>query len=383
MVCRLCGKTYRAITVSHLRMRHDATEVRPIRDYKRRFKLVSAWALDLRRNHREIRIAKVKREGRRWTKRRVLQEIRLRARSGRPTSFSRVPGRLYAAAQRAYGSWRAAVEAANLPRGSHRSTLTWTRTRIGATILKRRRRHESLAPTLVAKADSALFHSAVRIYGSWPQAVRSVGIDPATYKGPTKWTPERVRAWVNDRVVKGLPIRMSDVPGGLYNRVRADTGLLWPAFVKSLGHKFDGPPPKRRWSRDAVVAAIRARARAGLALTAFTVQKDQQSLKHAARNYFGSWDLALRAAGFTPRPLRRDWDEPGTLAAIRARQEDGGDMSESVVAVEDERLFAAATARFGSWKAALAKARRRPRVRSEVGAPSGAGRDVSPPPPNA
>ncbi len=362
VVCLLCGKTFRAVTFSHLRARHGATGAQPVEDYKRRFKLVAATALDLRRDRRDRRIAKVKREGRRWTKRRILSDIRHRARSGRPTTFSRVPARLYAAGQLYFGSWRDAVDAAGLPPGSHRSTQTWTRMGIRAAILERRRRRASNSPAVVAKEDGPLFRSATRRYGSWHRAVRAVGIDPATYKGPWKWTPERARAWVEDRVAKGLSIRMGLVPPGLYARVRTDTGKTWRYFVESLGHAYTGPPPNQRWSREAVVSAIQARIRHGLPVTAFAVQKDQQSLKHAARQYFGSWDTALQAAGLRPRPLRRAWDEAGTLASIRARQEDGRVMRESVAAVEDERLFAAATARFGSWPAALAAAKRGPRV---------------------
>ena len=286
----------------------------------------------------------------------MLREIRQLSRAGKPIAASRVPRPLYGAAKRYVGCWDDAVRAAGSPPGAHRLIQSWSRTRVRTAILERRRQRMSNSPSVVATEDSRLYGTAERLYGSWRRAVRAAGIDPATYKGPWKWTQARARAWVEDRVARGLPMLKKHVPEGLYARVRADTGRGWGAFVESLGIAYAGPPPRRRWSRDALVAAIRERIRRGLPITAFAVQKDEQSLKHAARNHFGSWGAALQAAGIRPRPLRRAWDEAGVLAAIRSRREDGGVMRETVVAIEDERLFAAATARFGSWQAALAAA---------------------------
>jgi len=106
--------------------------------------------------------------------------------------------------------------------------------------------------------------------------------------------------------------------------------------------------PRRRWSRQTVIEAIRDRQRRGLPMTC--VQKDDSGLAAAGRKWFGSWPDAVLAAGLQPK-VRRTWSRESVLEAIRDWRRRGLPLAD--VWTDDKGLYLAARRRFGSWCDAL------------------------------
>jgi DNA-binding XRE family transcriptional regulator len=115
----------------------------------------------------------------------------------------------------------------------------------------------------------------------------------------------------------------------------------------------------RRWSKEAVIREIKARHRKGLSLGYNATIADDEALAGAARRYFGTWYAAVEAAGFDPSDYKfkterkLSWDRPTILSEIRSYAEQGGNLSAGSVRKHYSRLYSAAVAYFGSWKAAL------------------------------
>jgi RNA polymerase sigma factor (sigma-70 family) len=57
---------------------------------------------------------------------------------------------------------------------------------------------------------------------------------------------------------------------------------------------------RRKWNRQRIVEVIRLRRQEGKSLRIKDVQKDNANVIPAARLYFGSWDLALKAVEISP-----------------------------------------------------------------------------------
>ena len=102
-------------------------------------------------------------------------------------------------------------------------------------------------------------------------------------------------------------------------------------------------------SQARIIQAIRSRHEAGLRLD--TVWREDNALAYAAIRYFGGWRQAVRAAGF---PASESWDEQRVIQAIQARHQRGLRMTN--VAEQDSRLASAALRCFGSWRMALVAA---------------------------
>lgn len=199
--------------------------------------------------------------------------------------------------------------------------------------------------------------AAYRLAGNWTSALRAAGRDAREHREPKRWALERVAEWVRTAHAAGRDIRSSRAPAGALDRVAAQLGCTWIDFVESLGIPYPGRRKRRDWSDDAVLRAIRSRHRRGLPLNPESVVRDLgQGLGKQARMRFGSWEAAVRAAGIDPRGcgLLRRWSREIVVAAIRARSREGRSLRRADAYAEDPRLVKAAQRQFpSSWRRAL------------------------------
>lgn len=358
-MCRLCGQTYRVISFSHLRSAHGWEKGQPVEVYKQRFGLPTATCRDTRRILTALRNEKWERLGRHWTRGRIVEALRQRAREGKDLAVSRLPAPLWGAIVRHYGTWATAMRRAHISTQAHRLRGRWDMTRLIAAIRSRLRDGLALAASVVRQADRSLYCAGERICGNWGAALRAAGLDAQDHKKPRKWGLRQARDWVAARVKAGLPITTRHVPIGLLNRVRRDTSRGWIAFVESLGIPYPGVRKRWDWTDAGVLAGIRARRRHGLPLNWKAVAADGQGLTHQARQRFGSWDAALRRAHINPDEVRRcrHWTRDDVLRAIRKRHDARRPMGRAATKADDHRLVKAAQTLFPySWARALAAA---------------------------
>ncbi|MDI6872117.1 MAG: helix-turn-helix domain-containing protein [Bacillota bacterium] len=188
--------------------------------------------------------------------------------------------------------------------------MTRTRWTSKAVLDAIRRRHADGRPlnyAAVVADDEKLTGAARRLFGSWDGALAAAGFDPEAIKREARCAAQA-------------------------NRVPPDT-----------------------WTPEAVIDGIRQAATAGEDLSAHRMQQRHASLVATAQRLFGSWDAALRAAGYAPDLVRRAraWTDEEVLAEIRRLASEGADLSDRTVAAYSPPLYGAAQEHFGSWPAAL------------------------------
>jgi len=121
------------------------------------------------------------REGRRWSDKRVIAELRRLVRQKQRLSSSHVEHSLASAAYRLFGSWNAALTAAGFrpTRVVHTPLRRWTRQKVLHEI---QRLHQSRRP-LTRATDPQLYHTASRLFGnfgSWRTALVVAGVRSET-----------------------------------------------------------------------------------------------------------------------------------------------------------------------------------------------------------
>jgi len=356
VICLLCGKAFRAVRVSHLRRKHGFEGDHPVEDYKRRFGLRVAACRDTCRTLADHRVARAKREGRHWTKASIKKELRRKVRAGQSVAPAHLDDPFYQTVRRRFGSWAKALRYAGLDPDEHRSHPLWDERKIKQAIRERHAAGEPLFRTTVEREQVQLYGAAVRTYGSWRNALRAAGFDPRDHHMRSRYSLAKARAWVHARRAAGLSITAGHVPRGLYDRVVRDVEGGWTAFIESLGLPYPGQK-HRRWTDESVLAEIRSLGRRGDPLNKAAVVKAQgQGLLKQARQRFGSWDEALRVAGFDPAKIRKwkNWSPALVLDAIRARHRAGRTLDRPRVRERDRRLLRAAEKHFaGGWPEAL------------------------------
>src|SRR5260221_3623471 len=114
VVCRHCGKGYKAISASHLQRKHGYQGEHPILDYKKRFGLDWAFSGETLAAMRANSKARHEEWLAKWPSERVLAVIQQKfaeVKAGKPYARD---GALTCAAPRGFGSFRAATRKAGV-----------------------------------------------------------------------------------------------------------------------------------------------------------------------------------------------------------------------------------------------------------------------------
>lgn len=199
----------------------------------------------------------------------------------------------------------------------------------------------------VCKDDQGLYYAAFRFFGSWRNAVLAAGAKPYH----RRWTKQSIVQAIRARHEQGVAIRgITGEDQALYSASYRHFGG-WPRAMLAAGLSWE---PKRWLSREQVLTAIQSRHQQGLSL--YGVSKTECGLAYAARKYFGTWSTAVTAAGI-PDGWQYTWSRTRLIAAIQACGEQGQPLENREVPSTLRRV---AYKYFGCWQNALAAAGRTP-----------------------
>jgi hypothetical protein len=128
----------------------------------------------------------------RWTKEKIIREIirhEFESNSVRPQFIRNNNPSLYNAALRQFGRWSQALVSAGVPARKFAKTKQermnnrkfWTKDRIIEAILQRAVKNHSLQSTQIR--PYALRMAGIKYFGSWANAVKAAGLNPADHGG--------------------------------------------------------------------------------------------------------------------------------------------------------------------------------------------------------
>ena len=280
---------------------------------------------------------------RQWTKESIVRAIRDRHKQCLPIlGITAKDPALYAATQRHFGGWPQAMLAAGLP---WKPKKWWSRERVMAAIQSRYQ--QGLPLCGLHKTDRPLAYAARKYFGSWPAAVAAAGVPDGWQH---TWSRERLITMLQTYGEPGHPLASGQVPATL-RRAASECFGSWHAALAAAGRIPLGPPPvpRKRWTDQGVLTAIRLRSRHGKSMTIAA----NGALARAAIRRFGTWNGALQAAGVESQ-VHQTWTPQRVLDEIQALHRCGafteGDQ------IEDSKLMHAARRRFGGWHRALVAA---------------------------
>ncbi|MGE5482284.1 MAG: homing endonuclease associated repeat-containing protein, partial [Bacteroidota bacterium] len=148
-----------------------------------------------------------------WTAEAVIDGIRQAATAGEDLSAHRMQQRhssLVATAQRLFGSWGAALQAAGYAPDLVRRARAWTDEQIIERIRQLAADGADLSDNSANAWDSGFYASARERFGSWPAALAAAGVDEAEARRTVRWSRNRVleaiRAGRRDAVLKSIAL---------------------------------------------------------------------------------------------------------------------------------------------------------------------------------
>ncbi len=285
--------------------------------------LIGAIALHVGTLVRARRLARVPaptyqpHERQRWNDERVVSEIRSLRRAGESVAMTKAPSRLVKAATYYFGSWRSAIEAADLDYDAVRLVREpYT----DEELLDRLRDLAKRKPRFTAGELSHLpwREALVQHFGSLEVAVQRAGIQD--------W-PMRLREAALSRkdVIAALRARRRAGKSTYMRAVMLNDHLLFHSVLVHFADwqdaiaaaKLESDSPNKTWTRESLVAAIVARHRHGASLKPADVRREDSRLYFSAHSYFRGFTAAVRAAGVaTPWALTR-WTRKSVVAELK------------------------------------------------------------------
>ncbi|HUB25309.1 MAG TPA: hypothetical protein VL992_07745 [Tepidisphaeraceae bacterium] len=242
-----------------------------------------------------------------WTRQRILQELRRLHKKGQVlayNSLARTKQDLVSAAAYHYGSYRRAVEQAGIDYADVLRRPRWTKARIVGLIRQAKKNGHALHWSAVTSRRDELAKAAFaslqpRLFGRWKMALTAAGLDSADVALYRRWDRKSIAEELHRRSRGKKPLNSGAIQA-------SDPGLH-AAAVRHFGSfdlaleaaKVDPADVRmrRRWSRDEVVASIKAAAKRGQAVSDSQVRKHSPALYGASVRLFGSFVSARKAAG--------------------------------------------------------------------------------------
>lgn len=320
--CRLCRRSYRRITGSHLYWKHHLETS----DYRERFPNAPFFAEENKRELSQSIIRAWERVGRHWTKERVRQTIRTLQRKHHPLHSLAVKRRradLYTAAIRLYGSWDFALTDAGVAPGSVRRKRVWTNEKLLEAMRQAARSGELRAGAFFRRRHSGMVQTAVQRWGSWRAALAAAGLPPLRPES-VRWTRKVVVQMIRERAERGeslLATEMHSHAPALRSAGEFFFKKGWPDVVRALGYEYTG---RKRWSSHTIVQELQRLSRSGQRMNCASVRRLDPALVQAAARRFGAWPVALRAAGIDPsKVVPRHWSREDLRRLFRSLRRSG------------------------------------------------------------
>jgi hypothetical protein len=244
--------------------------------------------------------------------------------------------------------------------------MVWDKARIKAQLKRLYRQDADLSYNALAKKQQSLVSAAAYHFGSYRAAIEAAEIDYAEISRRPRWTKQSIIRLIKQARREGQDLHWSAVTRRRDELGRAAFASLqprlfgrWDRALSAAGLDADDVSRYRRWDRNTVAFELRSRAMDDEALNSGAIQREDSGLHAAAVRHFGSYDRALRAARVDPNSVRRRraWTRNEVIDALRTAKRHGQHLADSAVRRDNPALYGAAVRLFGTFTAARNAAR--------------------------
>jgi len=214
-----------------------------------------------------------------------------------------------------FGSWRKAIVAAGFdPKEVCRRKRKWTRERILEEIRRLYKQGEDLSHSAAKRNHQYLVVVAIddRFFGSWRNAIEAAGIDYQEVSKHEYWSRERIIERIRELHAAGEPLSHEAAKrnhGALVSAASSPRYFgSWGEAIKAAGLDYDGIRRINRWTKAKIISAIRELHAQGKAVNNSSMRRmGYRGMMEAASRpeNFGSWAKAVGAAGLNYAKVRK------------------------------------------------------------------------------
>ena len=239
--------------------------------------------------------------------------------------------------------------------------MVWDKPRIKTELKRLHRSGTNLSYNALARKKQSLVSAAAYHFGSYRAAVEAADIDYADVSRRPRWTKQNIIRLIKEARRGGEDLHWSAVTQRRDELGKAAFASLqprlfgrWDRALSAAGLDADEVSKYRKWDRNTIAFELRSRAQDDEPLNSGAIQQDDSGLHAAAVRHFGTYDAALRAARVNPMDVRRrrTWTKQDVVRALKAARRSGKHLSDSAIRQADPALYGAAVRLFGTFTAA-------------------------------
>lgn len=235
-----------------------------------------------------------------WNREEILNQVRSWHNNNQELNYNtirKLDANFVSAVSRYFPSWDDMLTEAEIP--SQRRYIEWDRDKILRIMRQQDAMSYGMHLSSARKRDPKSYIAAVRQFGSWKNALEIADIH--FDRRQSKWNKKLVRRWLIKMNRKGVSLNSDYVQrhyGGFYKTaVRYldswDNALIY-ANIDPLEIKQSS-----FWRPELVIRKIQERHQQKKSLYSQDIDKQYPSLKVMAKQFFGSWRKAIETAGLT------------------------------------------------------------------------------------
>jgi hypothetical protein len=237
----------------------------------------------------------------------------------------------------------------------------WDKDRILNTLRALYREGKDISYNRLAKKMQSLVSAAAYHFGSYRKAVERAGIDYAEISRRPRWTKPLIIKLIKQAYRKNIDLHWSAVTRRRDDLGRAAFASLqprlfgsWDRALHAAGLDADQISRYRKWDRSTIVAELKERFSDEEALNSGALQRDDPGAHAAAVRHFGTYDAALKAAGFKPDRMRqrRKWTRKEVLRELKKFHDHYGGLRDADLRQSAPALYGAALRTFKTLAAA-------------------------------
>ena len=261
-----------------------------------------------------------------WTSKTVIKTIRQLKRGGEDLSFTAQRGNpLWNAAQQAFGTYRAAVEAAGIKYESvsRRRFTKWSQPIIRQQLRELSGKGKDLSSRQIRVTHPDLFGAAIHWFGSYQSSIEAAGLDYKKIRrqDPHRWDRHQIISELRRLRRKNVPLHHNAIGHSMPELVTAAYRYFgtYRRAVEAAGINYLDVRirPQQTWDKRRIIAELKQLRKDHRGLWARSVRTTHPYLPRVAKLKFGSYSAATRAAGIEqaaikPPPL--SIVEPGACA---------------------------------------------------------------------
>jgi hypothetical protein len=302
-----------------------------------------------------------------WTEEQVVASLRRLKRQGEDISFSARRGTdIWGAAYRQFGSYRNAVEAAGIDYESisRRRFTKWNPQIIRKELRELFRGGKPMNSRRLRESRPTLFSAANHWFGSYRAAIEAAGLkyEKIRLEDPNRWSREniilelrRLRREGKELHHNAISQHMPELVTAAYRYFGTYRKAVEAAGIDYLKVRIR---PQRTWNKKRIISELKELERAGRGLWARSVRTTHPYLPRVAKEHFGSYPAAARAAGITPSAIKpppyRIWSRQHVLDTLKQiARKDINALAPTRLREEKPYIVRAAAKRFGSYRKAV------------------------------